>query len=62
MVFVSVQLQLDVMLNPAALDPVVSSQVFIHCSTEVCHPSANDRCEQHCARKQSEWNCSTSSF
>ncbi|XP_035251040.1 zona pellucida sperm-binding protein 4-like [Anguilla anguilla] len=38
-------------VDPASYIPL-NEMVFIHCSTEVCHPSANDRCEQHCARKQ----------
>ncbi|KAJ8255204.1 hypothetical protein GJAV_G00202240 [Gymnothorax javanicus] len=35
-------------------EPVVplKEMVFIHCSTQVCYPSATDRCEQQCSGRQ----------
>ncbi|KAJ8352706.1 hypothetical protein SKAU_G00241820 [Synaphobranchus kaupii] len=43
--------QMFTFVDPASSVPL-NEMVFIHCSTEVCHPTATDRCEQQCSRKQ----------
>ncbi|KAJ8352619.1 hypothetical protein SKAU_G00240950 [Synaphobranchus kaupii] len=43
--------QMFTFVDPASSIPL-NEMVFIHCSTEVCHPSATERCEQQCSRKQ----------
>ncbi|KAJ8332127.1 hypothetical protein SKAU_G00428920 [Synaphobranchus kaupii] len=43
--------QMFTFVDPASSVPL-NEMVFIHCSTEVCHPSDTDRCEQRCSGKQ----------
>ncbi|XP_067313875.1 zona pellucida sperm-binding protein 4-like isoform X4 [Pseudorasbora parva] len=44
-------------VDPASLAPLQET-IFIHCSTEVCHPSSGS-CEQSCARKRRAANTKT---
>ncbi|KAJ8353750.1 hypothetical protein SKAU_G00213170 [Synaphobranchus kaupii] len=43
--------QMFTFVDPASSIPL-NEMVFIHCSTQVCHPTAAERCEQQCSRKQ----------
>ncbi|XP_061090671.1 zona pellucida sperm-binding protein 4-like [Conger conger] len=44
--------QMFTFVDPASYVPL-KEMVYIHCSTQVCHPTASDRCDQQCSgRKQ----------
>ncbi|XP_061092634.1 zona pellucida sperm-binding protein 4-like isoform X2 [Conger conger] len=43
--------QMFTFVDPASYVPL-KEMVYIHCSTQVCYPSASDRCEQRCSGRR----------
>ncbi|XP_076874346.1 zona pellucida sperm-binding protein 4-like [Brachyhypopomus gauderio] len=44
-------LKMFTFVDPTSMAPL-HNQVYIHCSTAVCHPSATDSCEPSCGRQR----------